>query len=62
MLFGSSVESLVYPEEGSDKTRAQINNTPHLYMIHVGTTRMHTSDECYCYPCAFSNCQILFQG
>lgn len=28
-------ESLVYLTEGSDKTQAQINNTPHLYKIYA---------------------------
>lgn len=33
MLFGSSVESLVYLHRGSDKAQSKINNTPHLSYI-----------------------------
>lgn len=33
--IGSSVESLVYLTEGSDKTQAQINNTPHLHIVQL---------------------------
>jgi len=38
MLFGSSVELFVYLTGGSDKTRIQINNTPHLNSIYPNDT------------------------
>lgn len=61
MLFGSSVELFVYLTGGSDKTRIQINNTPHLSdMLRYEHT--NTSDECHCYPCILENCQISCQG
>ena len=45
LIIKRKCEALLYLTGGSDKTRIQINNTPHLSVCTL-TIHQQTSDEC----------------
>lgn len=62
MLFGSSVELLVYLGGGSGMPLHKINNTPHLIDILVKYTSTQVMSVCIAYPLCNEIFQISTKG